>query len=974
MSRIISLYKTKIGDNQVERRFLEKLRPDYPGLQSVRIEDVLRLEYENGVEPDFDKLKRLFCYPGAEEITMKSVLGHEAEAVEISYKRAWTDPELSSVFHAASALGVSVGLKWARLATRYEFTGVDRLTVEDIAARFLYNQTSQTVIKLDEFQDSLRPRGQHEPLEHFDLAQMSLKGLTVLSESRRLFLAANQLKVLRRFFQLQNRPARDAEIEMMAALWGDHCQHTTWKALGLLQVLQEATRQINHPLVISAYEDNSGVMKFYGGWAICAKGETHISPTLVEPYGGVMTKHGGVIRDVIGTGPGAKPIIGTTIMATRNPRLAWWQKVHQGTLPPATTVREAIRGTKDYTNPMGIPMALSQYLAHPRNVKNFALGHSVGILPAKKAKKGVPHAGDFVVLIGGLTGNDGLHGSTVSSSAATAKTMETDAAHVQIGAPIEERVFMEAIPKLRNAGCLRFLTDNGAAGLTCSLGESGSFVKQGKTFRSGVWANLAWVPLKCAGMPAWAILLSESQERMTLAVIPEKLELTLEILADHGCLATVIGVYTATERCQAVYDPTLNKEAWLKKPEAVILGKVAVDLPYSFIDQKCPLPKFSLKEPAKPKPFKMMEPKTESRWVELMQRLLGHYNICDQSWAAHQYDQTVQGGTVISYLSGKNENMPEEIFAQTPVLGKPWTVGIANAVNQLYGAIDPAALGKLIYAQAVAKLVAAGFSPTDITTVCNVYTAPAENPEHAWRLSKLVKDGYAAASVILGVPVISGKDSSSGRFTTDKGKQIDAPLTFNALALGRMPNWRRLIPKAFARSGDLIVLYAPGLKKIGLGGSLLNDLAGELGDDLPEVDLDELRAGWYDYHFMLKQLSWSKSVHSRAVVAEGGLIRRLFEMSLGSGLGCEVHFNIDNHLTGKPLELLCGELNAAIVFADSSFGWCKHLKVKDCYIIGAVLDEPVIAVYDQDKRLFGCSTEVLAEQWKRTFKETLNEA
>lgn len=970
MSRIISLYKTRIGDNPIELEFLKKLKPNYPSLQSVRVENVLRLEYEDGIEPDREKLNRIFCFAVAEEVADKSAFKDNSEVIEISYKRAWTDPELFSVFHAAEALSVRDGLKWVRLAVRYEFMGIDLATAEQIAVSFLYNQTSQTIIKLGEFWDSLRPRGQHEPLEFFDLANMNLKELMALSDERRLFLAANQLKALKRFFQSQDRPARDAEIEMMAALWGDHCQHTTWKSLGLLQVLQEATRQINHPLVISAYEDNSGVMKFYGDYAICAKGETHISPTLVEPYGGVMTKHGGVIRDVLGTGLGAKPIIGTTIMATRNPKLPWWSEVYQGTLPPLTTVREAIRGTKDYTNPMGIPMGWSQYLIHPRNVKSFALGHSIGLLPAKKAKKGVPLVGDFVVLIGGLTGNDGLHGATVSSGAATAETMTTDASHVQIGLPIEERIFMEAIPKLRDAGCLRFLTDNGAAGLACSLGESGSFVKQGKIFRSGVWTNLAWVPLKCFGMPSWSILLSESQERMTLAVIPGKLELALEILSDHGCRAAVIGIYTGTERCQVIYDPVIDNQVWLKEPSPVMSGEVVVDLPYSLISRSCPLPKFTLKEPVKSKTFKAPTPKTETQWVELMKNLLGHYHICDQSLAAHQYDQTVQGGTVISYLSGQDEIMPEEIFAQTPVLGKPWTAGIANAVNQLYGAIDPAVLGKLIYAQAITKLVAAGFSPADITTVCNVYTAPAENPEHAWRLSKLVKDGYAAALVILGVPVISGKDSSSGRFTTDKGNHIDAPLTFNVLALGRMPDWRRLVPKAFTKPGDLIVLYAPGLKKIGLGGSLLNDLKGEIGDDLPEVDLGELKAGLNDYHFMLKQLRWSKSVHSRAVVAEGGLIRRLFEMSLGSGLGCEINFNMGD----KPLEYLCGELNAAIVFTVASFSWRKHLNLGDCCVIGSVVNEPVITVCNRDKRLFGCSTEVLAEQWTKTFKEALNGA
>ncbi len=986
MSQIISLYKKRVEQNPIALQLLKQLKPDYPRLQRVQIENVIRFEYADEVKPDIIKLNRIFSYPGAEMASDRPLLEEfnivpaiwksmcsgqaeydreKGEVVEICYQRAWTDPEMSSVMHAAEALGVDNGLKWVRLATRYQFVGIDRATAEEIASRYLYNSKSQVILKPGEVWDSLQPRGEHQPLEQFDVANMSLDELAALSDQRRLFLSAVQLDALRSFYKTQGRLARDAEIEMIAAYWGDHCQHTTWKSLGLLQVLQQATRRINHSLVISAYEDNSGVMKLYGGWAICGKGETHISPTLVDPYGGIMTKHGGVIRDPIGTGLGAKPILGTTIMATQDPRMAWG-KVYKGTLHPLITVRESIRGTKDYTNPMGIRMGWSQYLIHKRNVKSFALGHSVGILPAKKAKIGVPHVGDYVGLIGGLTGNDGIHGATVSGAKATVVTIKVDGTHAQIGMPIEERIFMEAIVALRDAGCLRFITDNGAAGLSCSAGESGSLVKKFKELTSGVWINLAWVPLKCAGMSSWAILLSESQERMTMAIIPCKLELAREILADHGCRFTVIGVYTDSENFQVIYDPEIDNQSWIKNPKPVMSGEVVVDMPYSFITKDCPLPKFTLKQPAKPKSFNSPVPQNETEWIELMQNLLGHYNICDQSFAAHQYDQTVQGNTVISYLSGKDERMPEEISAHTPVEDKPYTVGIANAIDQIYGEIDAAASGQLIYAQAITKLVAAGFGPGDITTICNVYTPPAENPEHAWRLSRLVKEGYAAASIALGVPVISGKDSSSGRFTTDTGENVDAPLTFDVLAMGRMPHWRRLIPKAFARPGDFIMLYTPGLKKVGLGGSLLNDLYGETGNDLPEVDLNRLRKGWNDYHLMLKRLRWSKSIHSRSVVAEGGLIRRLFEMSLGSGLGCQIGFGFV-----EPLKWLCGELNTAIVFTTRSVLGSMFLASKDLRVIGLVVKEPVISVSNKGKKLFQCPTEVLAEKWAKTFTEVI---
>jgi len=970
MNQIATLYKTRVGENPLETQLLRQLKEQHP-VKAVKIENVLRLEYEGAV-PEFDRLKALFCYPMAEKLTSIPVLkDSESPVIEISYQRAWTDPEMYSIFHAAEALGINQGLKWARLATRYQLIGPDKKKAREIASRFLYNPQSQVIIKSGEIWETLCPQGGHLSMEVFDLANVSQRELVKLSNQRRLFLSVSQLLAIQKFYRKMGRPASDAEIEKTAAYWGDHCKHTTWLSLGILQVLITATRQINHPLVISAFEDNSGVMLFYGGWAICAKGETHISPLIPDPYGGEMTKHGGVERDPFGTGQGAKAILGTTITATRDPRLPW-SRVLKGTFHPLITVRETIRGTKDYVNPMGIRMAHSQYLIHPRNVKSFSLGHCVGILPAKKAKKGIPRVGDFVIQIGGLTGNDGLHGATVSSASATIETMKVDSAHVQIGTPIEQRIFMEAIPVLRDKGCIRALTDCGAAGISCAVGELGSLVMSRKELLNGVWINLAWVPLKCAGMPSWAIYLSESQERMVMAIIPEKLDETLEILADFGCRATVIGIFADSQRCQAIYDPSINNREWLKDPKPIMSGEIAVDLPYDFITGDCPLPKFKLQKPAKPKPFMPPMPKTETEWIELVQNVLGHYNICDQSVAGHQYDQTVQGGTIITYLEGEGERMPEEISAQAPILGKPWTVGTANAVNQFYGDIDPVALGELVYGQAITKLVAAGFSPDDITTVCNVYTPPASNPENAWRLKHLVKQGYARSSVILGVPVISGKDSSSGRYITASRKHIDAPLTFNVLAVGRMPNCCRLIPKAFAKPGDMLVLLYPGLRKIGLGGSLLFNLYGELGDELPKVDLPELKAGWHLYHQMLKSMKWSRYIHSRSVVAEGGLIRRLFEMSIGSGLGCDIY------LPNNPLESLFGELNTAILIGADVAGQIRQkslswfLPEKDFFVLGRVIEKPNITVRCGDnKKLFSCETEVLAEKWQRTFKEVV---
>lgn len=966
MSRIFTMYKTRVGGDPVAVQLLNRLQKNgYHQLTDVKIEIVLRLE-KNGIQfPEAEFSRSIFSHPQAEAVTLTSSLDlSQGEIIEISYQRAWTDPELGSILHAAEALQVE-GLEWARLSTRYQLVGVSEETVQEIAKRFLFNPSSQTIITAGEVWETLKPQGRYGGVELIDIAAMTPQKLLVLSNQRRLFLSPEQLSTIYKFYSQVGKQARDAELEMLAAAWGDHCNHTTWKALNLLQCLHDATHQIDHPLVISVFVDNSGVIEFYDGQAINAKGETHISPSSVETYGGIMTKHGGVIRDPLFTGQGAWLWAGTTIMGTCDPRMSW-ENVPEGALHPLTILRESIRGTKDYTNPMGIPMAWSQYMIHPGNVKCFALGHSVGIQPANRAKKGKAKVGDLVVLIGGKTGIDGVHGSTVSSGKMTFETIKIDSTHVQIGMPIEEKKLVEAIPVLRDADCIRACTDCGAAGLSSAVGEMGSETTREEKIVSGVWVNLAWVPLKCSGMNEWEIWLSESQERGVLAIPPDKLQLALTILNDYGVPATVIGIFTDSERCQVINNPDINNEKWIKNPQTILSGTIAVDLPYSFLTQACPLPKIKVAKPKrKSKPFDPGIPHNEIGWIKLVKRLLGHYNLSDQSAAAHQYDQTVQGATVQTYIGGQNENMPDELFVSTPILGKPFAAGIANAVNQFYGPVDPAAFGGLIYAQAITKLVAAGFSPADIACVANVYTPRVtDNPENAWRLVQLVKYGYAPASVDLQVPIISGKDSSSGTFVCKDGTLIDAPLTLDVLAMGRMPDSNRLIPKAFAKPGDALVLFHPGLKRIALGGSVFLDLFDQTGDALPEVDLLELRSGLIRYHEMLKQLEWSKHIHSRSVIEMGGLIRRLFEMSIGSGLGCKIN------LPDDPLLWLFGELNTAILFATDSPECVQHLS-SDFLVLGEVTEEPIIGVSCQSQELFKSSTEELSEKWSKTFAEVV---
>jgi phosphoribosylformylglycinamidine synthase len=306
--------------------------------------------------------------------------------------------------------------------------------------------------------------------------------------------------------------------------------------------------------------------------------------------------------------------------------------------------------------------------------------------------------------------------------------------------------------------------------------------------------------------------------------------------------------------------------------------------------------------------------------------------------------------------------MPDELFVKAPIFGKPYGVGCANSVNQFYGDIDPAIFGRLMLASAATKLVAAGFAPSDLVFCANVYSPPAtDDPEAAWCLEQLVKYGYAPGTEEIGIPVISGKDSSSGRFKNEQtGQKTNAPLTLDILSVGRMPDVSKLIRKPFVKPGDQIVLYTPGLIKMALGGSVLNDLFGQRGDRLPQVDLKRLRQGLEAYY------AASPHITSRSAIAEGGLMRRLFECCFGGNLGC----NITIPSAYYQLEFLFAELHGSILFTANGHEW-QILLTPEFHILGEVVKEPTITVSYHNHSLFSASIADLGRYWSRTFSEVI---
>jgi phosphoribosylformylglycinamidine synthase II len=865
-----------------------------------------------------------------------------------------TDPETFSILRGAQSLGVN-SLNWARIAHRYQFIGLNQEEAREVVSHYLYNPQVQVIIQHGDKWDSLKPRGETGPVRSVSLEGLNDSELQQLSDRRRLFLDDRQMKALQQIAGQMKRNLTDAELEMFAQTWSDHCFHTTWKSLGLLKQLQDATRSIGHPLVLSMFEDNAGVMEFYNGWALTIKGETHNSPTAVSPYGGIMTKHGGVIRDTLGCGQGAWPIGGSTVMGLGDPRLPW-NKVPNGALHPKTLLLDAIRGTADYCNPMGIPMMFPVYRFHPGYTgKCFALGHSIGLIPSKRAKKGRPQPGDLAILIGGKTGRDGLHGATVSSASMTSETASVDAAHVQIGHPIQERKFMEAIPELRDQDCLHAVTDLGAAGLSSAAGEMGA--------DTGIWINLAWVPLKTEGMFPWEIWISESQERMLLCVPPEKSEQSLILLERFEVPASVIGKFTDSQRCQVIFDPDLERDFSKLPVSPKCTGEQVVDLAFHDLRRGCPLPLIESHPAVKSETESMpADCRSPGDLKAAVIRLLSHLNCCDQSAAGTQFDNTIQGNIVMGPYGGSDYRMPNDLWVSAPIRGEGFGAAVSMAFNPFYGDVNPAGLAKLMMVESISKLSGAGVDHREIVLCDNFYT-PRVTPQVAYALKEMIAT-CSALSKQFGTPFISGKDSSSGTFINQEHQRIDAPFTLCVMAMGRIPYVRRLVSKHFKGEGNPLYILGPLTDK--LAGSVYLDTLGKRGTHLPDPDPRILLDLW-------KQLSACREGPqplSISSIGEGGLIHRVFEMALGGGKGCRINLEqIRKMLPNRRLDCaLFAEMIGAWIIEvqpDSVEYFESRLPVT---AIGSVIQENAIHLIWDGAEL-NLNMDELTEHWEQPFRE-----
>lgn len=742
------------------------------------------VEADPGAEA-IERLRQALEDANADTVTFAEPLVAN-EMVQVAYLRSIVDNENDSLVLLGNLVGVEASA--ARVTTTYASSHPE--LAERVRAGAL-NPSIEELHLEEPHYAGLAPVGFAKDPERYDLRGIDDQKLQAIGAAGGRNLDLDKMSALRQIQEEMGLEAvTDVLVEAVDARWSDHCMHTTWISLGhLLRRLAAASTRTANPNILSMFEDNAGVWDFYDGWALAIKGETHNGPSAISAYFGQLTKVGGVLRDILGTGLGADPIGVFEYTATGLPGEP---SPVPDRPPPKQIAAETIRAVKEYGNTFGVPMMTSRMTFHHRyRAKPFALGGSIGLLRREHAGRRTPQPGDLLVLIGGLTGNDGIHGASASSAGS-----EMDHAAVQIGSPLEQVKFRQAILDLRDAGCLRALTDIGGAGLNSGVGEMGD--------PAGVALNTALVPLKTASLPTWTILLSESQERMILAVPPARIAQARQILDDHLVRNSVVGAFTADGHYTVVHDPTLTEAAILElDPEAPGLdADSGFSVRYDLLDyEPPPIPSGPPDRPAEP----------PAEWPDIdlgppaVALVLADAEVASQRFADSQYDSTVQGNTLYGPSVGPH-HVPTSFWAGVPVRGNESVALLATNFNPWLFEIDPVLATRQMFLGTLNKLVLAGAALGDICLCDNFYTPDQDPGSFDWLVGMV--DELCGLVDRFGTPLISGKDSSAGSVATPEGV-ISVPPAVYLSALAKVPSAAALRRNEWRRDGSLLVRIGP---------------------------------------------------------------------------------------------------------------------------------------------------------------------
>jgi phosphoribosylformylglycinamidine synthase len=940
--RIEVIARPSCPDGRALRLARSLCRAFPPGVRSIAIVDVYLLD---GV-PDLPRaeLSAVFSDPVAQEALFDepaavsraaaargSPAGEPAPRwdllVEVTARPGVTDPVALT---AREALGHSLGAPLpagavVQTAVQYLLAGPG-LPPADALARFFHNPLVQAaaLITRTEWEAGRRPAALYPhrvpesrlDVETFDLAGMDDARLAELSRGRLLALSLDEMKAVRAWAAGRGVAVTDVELEMIAQTWSEHCKHKIFNATirhreagrdetirSLFKTyIRSTTERLagRRRFLRSVFHDNSGVVAFDRRALVCFKVETHNSPSALDPYGGAITGIVGVNRDIMGTGKGARPIFNTNVLCFGWPDTPE-AEVPAGLLHPRRVMEGVHRGIVDGGNQSGIPVVAGGFVFDESYLgKPLVFCGTGGILPARV--RGRPsweravEAGDLAVMVGGRIGKDGIHGATFSSEPLSSSS-PTSA--VQIGDPITQKKACDLLLEARDLGLYRGLTDNGAGGLSSSLGEMA-------TLSGGVRIDLDRCPLKYAGLAPWEVLLSESQERMSLAVPKERLEAFLALARRRGAEATVVGEFTADGfvevtshgRRVAYVDlaflheglPTMELRSEWIEPERREAGLAGPAGPAG---------------PAAPAAHQALPARPDL--AAMLRAVLSDPNIRSREEWVRQYDHEVQGRSVVKPFVGVRRDAPSDGAVLRLRPGARLGITVTHGIAPRYGDWDAYDMARCAVDEAVRGHVALGGDPRRMAGLDNFcWPDPVEgpdNPDGAYKLAQLVRAcrGLADACAAYGLPLISGKDSMKNDARIG-GRRISVRPTLLVSLLGVVPDVHRSLTTDFKRPGDLVWLV--GWSRGELGGTVYERIAGQRLGACPSPRPSESMRAYRRIHRAARR-GIAASCHD---LSDGGLWAALAESALGGGFGAEVSLEavpLDRPLRAE--QLLFGE-------------------------------------------------------------------
>ena len=873
----------------------------------------------------------------------------------------------------------------------YAFYGVNGQATPEFIASKLYNNLIERAVVSDSemcqqnnwpmIEYPEKPPQEFKQPAHIDL-EIGDDELIEISETGLLALNLEEMKAIQSHYRdesiqnlrrgagiVENKPT-DVELECLAQTWSEHCKHKIFASkihhkdletgedsvvdsifkTHIMKPTHDMQKEVDW--LLSVFHDNSGVIAWDDEWSVCMKAETHNSPSALDPYGGAMTGIVGVNRDILGTGLGARPIANTDVFCFGPPD--WEGEIPENLFHPSRVLRGVHSGVRVGGNESGIPTINGAIIFDERYLgKPLVYCGTVGLMPRKlpdgrESHIKTPSAGDVVYMVGGRVGYDGIHGATFSS---LELTEESPSSAVQIGDPITQKKMIDMILEARDIGLITCITDNGAGGLSSSIGEMAEYT-------NGCKIDLAKVPLKQPGLSPWEILVSESQERMTVAVKPEDVEAFENLASLHEVEATAVAEFTSTGMFHVQYDDA-----------------TVAYLPIEFLHDG--VPQLELESEWTPPQHELFEAPTNADHNTILLDLLARPNIASKETWVRQYDHEVIAQTAVKPFVGIERDGPGDAGVIAPIHGNPRGLVVSCGISPRYSDIDAGAMAAAAIDEAVRNAVCVGVDVNKIAGLDNFcWPDPIQSektPDGKFKLAQLVRANRELERICRAyrLPCVSGKDSMKNDYGKGADK-ISIPPTLLFSLFGDHPDVRNTATSDFKNPGDRIYLVGESMDELGASEvSFMLKERGEakgIGGNVPSLDNPEKL--FKSYHSLSSAIN-SGLVKTAHDCSEGGLGVALAEMCIGGRIGAKI--DIDGTGNSNLWSRLWGESLGRIIIAvspENEAAFLNHMAGSTTTYLGTIENTQKLSILDGYDEIISADVSQMVQSWQSTLDMT----